>query len=326
MDFPLLVRLDSSNFDFSRAQGNGADIRFSKSDGNHLPYEIERWDPSAEIWVLMDTVRGDDSTQYIKMHWGNAGAADCSDGASVFKTTEGFAAVWHMNESSGNVNDATLNDNTGTNNGTTSAMGVIGNSREFDGSSQYIDAGSPVSLDDLSQFTISVWVYPHSTGSDGLGRIYSKNAMAFIISDGGDGDLAMYKGAATTQLKVKASANSWAINAWQHVAVTWNGGATAVTDAGLYVNGQEVNYELQQDAVDNWVSDSNFSALIGRDEAYDIWYFDGLMDEFKVSSSVRSAAWIKLCYENQRPDQVWCRLEIPWPWRIRLSLRPMPWR
>ncbi len=43
-DFPLVVKLDSSFFDFNNAKTNGEDVRFTSSDGTTLlKYEIERW-------------------------------------------------------------------------------------------------------------------------------------------------------------------------------------------------------------------------------------------------------------------------------------------
>ncbi|MCX7727506.1 MAG: DUF2341 domain-containing protein, partial [Chitinispirillaceae bacterium] len=71
--FPVLVRLNNLNFDFSKAKPNGADIRFAKSDGTHIPYYIEMWDTlnkKADIWVKLDTVYGNDSTKHFTMLWG----------------------------------------------------------------------------------------------------------------------------------------------------------------------------------------------------------------------------------------------------------------
>ena len=39
-DFPVLVRLTGSVFDFSQALADGSDLRFSGPDGAHLAYEI----------------------------------------------------------------------------------------------------------------------------------------------------------------------------------------------------------------------------------------------------------------------------------------------
>src|SRR4051812_35599787 len=64
--FPLLVRLSQTEAAIlTAAKAGGADIRFSKSDGSTpLPYEIENWDPNgAAIWVLMDTVKANSTTQ-----------------------------------------------------------------------------------------------------------------------------------------------------------------------------------------------------------------------------------------------------------------------
>ena len=38
---PVLVRLWSGNFDFSKALGDGSDVRFSDTNGTAIPYEIE---------------------------------------------------------------------------------------------------------------------------------------------------------------------------------------------------------------------------------------------------------------------------------------------
>jgi hypothetical protein len=64
LKFPVLVRLDKTNFDFSVVNNTGVTVGFKKSDGALLPFEIERWDSGsgqAEIWVLVDTIFGNDS-------------------------------------------------------------------------------------------------------------------------------------------------------------------------------------------------------------------------------------------------------------------------
>src|SRR5271157_2685701 len=114
LGFPVLVRLTSATpaFSFAQAMTAGQDIRFSKSDGTHLPYQIERFDQAnqlAEVWVKAD-VNGNDAAQYITMYWGNGTAADSSNGASVFNN--GFAGVWHLGET-GNINANGYADATG---------------------------------------------------------------------------------------------------------------------------------------------------------------------------------------------------------------------
>ena len=116
LNFPMLVRLNGDNFNFTQAESNGEDIRFAKSDGSPLEFEIERWDASsnaAEVWVRVDTIYGNNNTQTLTMYWGKGGSLNCSDPEAVFDTTNGFAAVFHLEEdgntTAGGYKDATDN-------------------------------------------------------------------------------------------------------------------------------------------------------------------------------------------------------------------------
>ncbi|NTW31555.1 MAG: hypothetical protein HGB12_02845, partial [Bacteroidetes bacterium] len=61
-NFPILVSLSSSNFNFSKARSDGYDICFTSSDGTTLlKYERERHDQTnslAEYWVKVPSVSG----------------------------------------------------------------------------------------------------------------------------------------------------------------------------------------------------------------------------------------------------------------------------
>lgn len=98
--FPLLVRLDSASLDFSQARSDGADLRFARSNGIPLPYEIETWNAaarSAAVWVRLPSVAAGDSLQSLRMYWGNPGAASESRGPAVFDSSFRFGGVWHLN-------------------------------------------------------------------------------------------------------------------------------------------------------------------------------------------------------------------------------------
>jgi hypothetical protein len=172
-NFPVLIRLNASNFNFSQAKNDGSDIRFSKAGGAPLTYEIERWDRAnqvAEIWVRLDMVYGGNSGQSIIMYWGNPIAVARSDGTAVFRTSDNFQAVWHLGEdgntSAGGYKNAASNALHGTGynlNASSDVDGMIGKAQEFDGSSSYIDiAGSASGLLNFPEdgnYTVSVWVY-----------------------------------------------------------------------------------------------------------------------------------------------------------------------
>jgi len=106
-DFPVLVALTSSNFDFNKAKDNGEDIRFVDSDDSaELKYEIEKWDKTnqkAWIWVKVPQIDGSSSTDYIWMYYGNSGASDNQDAANAWDAN--YISVWHLKNASGSVRE-----------------------------------------------------------------------------------------------------------------------------------------------------------------------------------------------------------------------------
>ena len=97
-NFPVLLRLTAADFPFAEAKGKGQDFRVASAKGAHLKYQIDRWDSAkglAEVWVKADSVRGNAYDSLI-LRWGNAAAADSSDGAAVFPASEGYVGAWHL--------------------------------------------------------------------------------------------------------------------------------------------------------------------------------------------------------------------------------------
>jgi len=92
--FPLLINLSAANFNFEEAQAAGKDIRFLNMTGSKaLACAIKRWDKrnrTAEIWVKVDTIWGNTSSQYIEMLWGNQVAKSIASYESVFDSQNGF--------------------------------------------------------------------------------------------------------------------------------------------------------------------------------------------------------------------------------------------
>ena len=86
----MLIELNSSNFDFSKTQTNGEDIRFTDASGNLLDYWIEEWDSvneTAKVWVRVPSIPASSSTE-IWMYYGNPMLASASNGESTFEFFE----------------------------------------------------------------------------------------------------------------------------------------------------------------------------------------------------------------------------------------------
>jgi hypothetical protein len=299
-DFPVLVRLSASTFTFSQFLSDGHDIRFINSKGVHLPFEIERFDPYAgvaDVWVLVDTIRGNDSTA-ITMYWGNMNAAAQSLASLVFDTAFGYRAVWHCNDR-GLINpriDATIN---GFNalpdayEGDEWTYGVIGGCDSLDDNDDKLKASD---IDAGAALTLSMWVNSYEWTSSlrqfciakagpvaGKQPLYSlmineKKELAMNITASGRAD--------------SVSGGSIALNTWYFITGTYDGSSIKV-----YLDGVLVNSSPVSGAIDT-----------SRSNVY-IGYFDklsqklhGKIDEVRIMRTAASADWIKLNYENQKTN------------------------
>ena len=289
-NFPLLVRLHKDFFDFSQAKPSGEDIRFASNDGMPLPYQIEEWDPAsgtASIWVRIPVIRGN-ARQAIKMYWGKADAISESSGSAVFNESNGYLSVWHMNDP---VNDevATLESK---DTGTTSSSGIIGKSRHFD-AGKGINCGEKIT-------TYPSGSSPHS--SEAWFRAERPNAT--ILAWGNEqaqGKVVMqYRSPPHIRMDCYFSGANVAgdstlpMSQWIHVIHTFENG-----DSRIYVNGRL-----------DGVSTSRGAPLAIKSPArmyiggwYNNYQFVGDIDEVRISRFARSADWVRMQYENQKPLQ-----------------------
>jgi hypothetical protein len=339
VNFPLLVRLNAANFSsgFAQSKAGGADLRFTKGDSvTRLSHQVESWDSagkSAVIWVRVDTVKGNATTQKIVMHWGKADAADSSKSAAVFQTSNGFQGVWHLGNS---LNDATANANHGTDNLTTDTAGIIGRGRSFGGSTndfrvedtisgQFIKLGSPASLNIAGIITLEAWAR-WRVAFDGDRSILIHTADG-VTENRGETFL---RPASVTSSGLSGSR----YEAGTHVGTTPAGGTTvnymsgniggAETDfdtwirlVGVY-NGSTWTVYYNGDGAGSFVGSqsqdgrgaiaTNGAWYIGGHprpanggQAWSRW-FSGDLDELRISNVARSADWIKLDYENQKAN------------------------
>jgi hypothetical protein len=322
VDFPVLVRLNAGNFNFSQANADGNDLRFAKANGTPLPYEIERWDASqssAEIWVKVDTVFGNDSSQYINMYWGaSTGSAtqSLSNSAAVFDTSNGFGGVWHMEQASNHlIADATTNHYDGTLSDTAPipAQGTIGMAYEFDGIANSISmkgtASSALNFPQDGYYTLSAWVYADTLDYAPAPDSVYANDMTIISKD-------------NCQYNLKTRTTSWTFGefhdysgwqatftpatqrAWKYVV-----GVKQGTKQYLYVDGKCMVDSVSSFAPKNeprtTISDVTIGKMPGKRWASLTTdgpgcFFKGKVDEVRIMNRALNADYIKLCFMNQK--------------------------
>jgi hypothetical protein len=319
LQFPVHVRLNNGNFTFGKALTNGADVRFTKEDGSPLPYEIERWDPVAglaEVWVKVDTVYGNDTSQFIAMYWGNPAAAGNSNGAAVFDSSSGFEGVWHLAETSGTLAaDASHNGFPGIYKGglPKSEYGPLGISQNIvQPDTDYIDMGDVLNPG-TKNISMGIWI---KEGGFTLPQ-------ALIAKTNGDNPSNTYG----YQLAIDTSAFPHFFMAAG--GVNWGddgsfdlSGNVSIVDTTMWHQlfvvidrSDNGNCKMYVDGIDRTggykgnvtsVSDlsNGLNLRIGTESDTNSSY-KGAVEEATVSFTTRSADWVKLSFMNQKePDEL----------------------
>lgn len=313
-DFPVLLKLSSSNIDYANTQNSGQDIRITDSNGTTLlNYEIEKWDESGTsyVWTKVPSVDIDSSTDYVYVYYGNSAALDAQAATSVWNSN--FKMVQHMEESgngtSGEFIDSTSNDNDGTGGSSAypdlTASGKINGAQNFNGSSDYISMPAAGLLKGSAQYTMEAWLYPTVLPVGGTLDAYNEmvedntnsSRAQFGMSDTnctGDKFVLRFRTGLAAQSGMNlCSTTTPEVNTWYHVVAV----VDATNDAHkLYVNGavQGTN-TTAVDGVNN-TNPANTPRIGSFTANTEFW--PGYIDEFRVSSTARSAAWIAAEYKN----------------------------
>lgn len=288
--FPLLVRLQKDFFDFGQEKANGEDLRFASSAGEPLAYQIEEWDANhgiASVWVRVPRIRGN-ARQEIKLYWGKADAKTESRGKAVFNESNGYLSVWHMN--------GPVNDDVGTleskDTGTTPCVGVIGQARHFPGQKGIFGGDKiPNYPTGANSHSTEAWFRAEKPNGNVLawGNEHAQGKVVMHYRSPPHVNMDCYFSGANV-----AGKSTLPRSEWVHVAHTYEKGNSRV-----YVNG-----------VLDGVSMTASAPLAIKSPArlwiggwYDSYNFVGDIDEVRISKVARSADWIRLQYENQKPLQ-----------------------
>ena len=307
--YPVAVVLTAASFDFSQAKPKGEDIRFASAEGATLPHAIESWDSTAKlaaVWVKVD-VKGN-STQLIKMSWGDPAATDTSNSAAVFATQDGFAGVWHLNEpgstTADGYKDATANAAHATGVAMTAAStgdGRIGKAALLAlASRQWIQVGLEKSklYDMPNKMTYSVWAFA-KTHTTSYQAHLTKGEGGFRLHYFGTTDIVetcLESGAGNNDLcPVNNNGTRVVDGQWFHLVGTHDHPRHTI-----YVNGKLDAAFMSNEL---WKSDPTKPVMIGNNSSSTGRSYDGLLDEARIMNVAKDDHWIKLEYESQREGQ-----------------------
>lgn len=226
---------------------------------------------------------------------------------------DGLIGYWKFDETSGSVASDSSGyvatgtlvsmDNSDWVAGSTATQFYTPRALDFDGSSDYINAGNLSELDGVSAFTIAAWIKPDLipfSGYDGLfGRggtnqrspwIYGQSVTNKMVVDietttGGPQDAQVISNTSIVQ------------GIWQHVAFTWDG-----TNVRIYINGvQDANTGTTDG---NVLATPDESTRLGAINFNASSYWDGQIDDFRVYKRALSPAEISLLGTGYQPQTV----------------------
>lgn len=248
-------------------------------------------------WVQIPTLSNAIDT-VIYVYYGNAAATDQQDRTGVWDSN--YQAVYHLpNGTTLSAGDSTSNGNSGTLNGVTASSGEIDGGAGFNGSGNYIDAGNSSSVQITGNgITLSAWLKPTNANGNGYERLIVKEMPSngdpyvsyalYRTSGTSSVDIGVATGGAGSLSSVEGGALS--AGAWTYVVGTYDG-----SNLRLYVNGSQVS----TGAKTGNISGTSRDLIIGGDTEINSEFFNGVMDEIRISNAARTAGWIATEYNNE---------------------------
>ena len=296
-NFPVTIFLTSARHDFTKGNSNGNDVRITSSDGvTLLSYERERHDSTnslAEYHFKAPSISSTVETDFY-FYYRTEATADGADPTNVWDAN--FKGVWHLKDGTTlSGSDSTSQGHNGTLNGNVAATaGKINGGASFDGNGDYINITRTTAINNLvdGSYTFEVWLKSNSTTLIkrvmGIRDATSGNHL-LIFNYPNAGRIRYYAGSGSDVDSLLFNATGLNDNVWRHI--------TAVLDNGTqrgYVNGA---LDSTRTRVSGTASDTDFR--IGDDGVNNSnQMFEGVLDEVRISSVARSAAWIKASYHS----------------------------
>jgi biopolymer transport protein ExbB len=311
LGFPLLVSF--ADPELAERATSSQDFRFTMDDGTTvLPHETVSYDPvlgSLKAWVRVPALRAIFDTK-VFVYYGNPSPPPLSSPALVW--TEGFEAVWHLDEpavdeSSGvhHANSAT-GQLAGVQAGNHDVPGKVGRAQRFDGEDDQvgIEGADAISLGD-ADCTVSAWIRTSSPLSISL---LAKNQAT--SHESGDKLLGLAAGKlAIDHGWVGYLSSTEPVNdaEWHQVVWTQRRNAVGESEAWtLYVDGVAdgaIEYLTLPDVAGHTLSLGGATVA-----SYFPYPWVGEIDEVTVSRVARSAVWTAVSYANQNAPETFATL------------------
>ncbi|MBN2359754.1 MAG: hypothetical protein JXR83_09895 [Deltaproteobacteria bacterium] len=281
-------------------QAQGFDVVFAAADGTEiLKHEVESYLSATgeyRAWVRVDLVG---ASQSIFLYFGSDQVvADVQHASAVW--ANGFVGVWHLGESTGAVLDSTALGRNGIANGAQpGVLAPIGTGYEFSATEE-----DSIAIDQLAgawsigQMTVSVWVRIADDPVVDDNTILSQYTCDYddgfelrVTDDTGHVNYDVFRmcHAETCEDVFGRRISS---DTWHHVA-----GVRTASELLIYSDGALI-FQVDDDYSGLTLVPAS-GLYLGRNACNARNHLSGRLDEVRLSSTARPAAWIHASYLNQ---------------------------
>jgi len=310
-DFPVYVNLADLSADFwnttpSSAQLVGTDIRIT-TDGSspiELPRELVSASSGAETGELhfrADSISATQDTVF-RIYYNGSIAGDYAASATYGAQnvwTNGYVAVYHLQDT--DITDSTGNGNDGVNNGATATTGQVGGSLAFDGATQYASLSTLSDLVGAEKVTVTSW-FSNDDAPSGfeniIGQFDGTEGWLLHTSNLNGNAQVLLVGSGTSYYGI----NTAPIASFAQMGFVYDGSQTGDSNRlKPIVDGQIVVADAHAGgAIPAVFPDAtSVAAEIGRLHSGLGRFFDGKIDEVRIATTTRTAAWLAAEYSNQ---------------------------
>ena len=292
-NFPVLVRFSTAikDFDYSQCAPDGRDLTFAIGE-TELPREIESWDVNGEslVWVRLPELKNGTTFKAYLNDPGVAVQPPCQTDGSVWKPA-GYIGVWHMADV--NAKDSSASGHDGTlvtaNSKNKVVDGRIGSGVYFDRQS-IVDCGKGVDPAIGQGFSVEGWRKSNMHNDD---RTMLEVTGCFVVKFR-TGEFFI----TTPNIEDHSLGGQTPEDVWCHSVISF---IPDQADDGVkaYKDGQFLKQRKASRM--NPVTENSRVNLGGNS----IWgqYFDGVLDEIRLSKVVPTADWVLGTYQTMAdPD------------------------
>jgi hypothetical protein len=297
--FPVLVNITQAEFSL-KAQNNGNDFVFLDENEDVLSHEIESYDSNSGsliAWVKLPKISHNTDTVF----WLYFGNPACSNQEQIQDTwNNSFVSVYHLED----MLDATIQNNSLTDENTLQASGIINDCRQFSGNDNSFLKVTSSDFNLPNRFTASCWYYSSSDPSE----VQKQYATLLNKEDSSQAHkdrnwwLSFTENQKYTWFKASSSSSESYIqfdtthkdvedDSWHHASISYDaslGIAQIITDGGKHLaTKSSLGYSLEG---------QGDPFYIGREVGTNNRYFNGLIDEVRISSVQRSLNWTNTYY------------------------------